>query len=215
MPYDPYMDNVFDGEEGTRGVRFFTFGYDVYAPDDVLVTHDYNGHQGNPVVHSWGKNGGGKGLRGGVELVGRERANVLLGIEDGEEGAREIIRRSRYGLGDKRTLEQAEKFMGVDFGRREMVKNMCGNLVWVPFEEPKKDYGVGETLRRGLWGETVIKEGPLGGNIMDRVKDEVKGGGGGGVHFANQIVMMIVCGAVLAIIIIVRGSKGKTTRRKL
>jgi len=54
VPYDPYLDNVFDGEETSRGIRFFTHGYDVYTPDKVLVTHDYEGHQSNPVIHSWG-----------------------------------------------------------------------------------------------------------------------------------------------------------------
>eukprot|EP00980_Cylindrotheca_fusiformis_P005178 scaffold1106_cov126-Cylindrotheca_fusiformis.AAC.4 len=55
VPVDPYLDNVFDGEEGSRGIRFFTHGYDVYTPDIVLVTHDYKTHQGNPVVHTWGR----------------------------------------------------------------------------------------------------------------------------------------------------------------
>lgn len=41
VPVDPYLDNVFDGEEGSRGIRFFTHGYDVYTPNKVLVTHDY------------------------------------------------------------------------------------------------------------------------------------------------------------------------------
>jgi hypothetical protein len=41
VPVDPYLDNVFDGEEGSRGIRLFTHGYDVYTPNKVLVTHDY------------------------------------------------------------------------------------------------------------------------------------------------------------------------------
>jgi hypothetical protein len=57
VPVDPYLDGVFDGEEGSRGIRFFTHGYDVYTPDKVLVTHDYHGHQSNPVVHTWGRGG--------------------------------------------------------------------------------------------------------------------------------------------------------------
>ena len=41
---------VFDGED----IRFFTHGYDVYTPDQVLVTHDYHVYQSNPIVHTWG-----------------------------------------------------------------------------------------------------------------------------------------------------------------
>ena len=35
VPVDPYTEGVFDGEEGSRGIRFFTHGYDVYTPDKV------------------------------------------------------------------------------------------------------------------------------------------------------------------------------------
>ena len=56
VPVDPYLDYVFDGEEGSRAVRFWTHGYDVYAPDKVLVTHDYNGHQGKSAVRTWAGN---------------------------------------------------------------------------------------------------------------------------------------------------------------
>lgn len=38
VPVDPYLDNVFDGEEGSRGIRFFTYGYDVYTPDKVSLS---------------------------------------------------------------------------------------------------------------------------------------------------------------------------------
>ena len=29
-------------------IIYFTYGYDTYTPDEVLVTHDYHNHQGNP-----------------------------------------------------------------------------------------------------------------------------------------------------------------------
>jgi Glycosyltransferase (GlcNAc) len=53
VPYDPYLPNVFNGEELSRGIRFFTHGYDMYTPDQVLAMHDYNGHQNNPIVNTW------------------------------------------------------------------------------------------------------------------------------------------------------------------
>ncbi|GMI31371.1 hypothetical protein TrCOL_g8481 [Triparma columacea] len=136
VPYDPYLPHVFDGEEVSRGIRFFTFGYDTYAPDLVLVTHDYNGHQGNPVVHTWGGNKGENNnmLRGGegkeeegkgfldevnrvwdmVDIKGLQRVNLLMGINNSSPTVASKIRASRYGLGTKRTLTQALDFMGVD-----------------------------------------------------------------------------------------------------
>ena len=103
VPYDPYLDQVFDGEETSRGIRFFTHGYDVYTPDKVLVTHDYEGHQSNPIIHSWGRKNKDQGeidaarkakfdnvdwsfmdhltkLKGTVEPDGVERINYLMGL---------------------------------------------------------------------------------------------------------------------------------------
>ena len=177
VPVDPYLDGVFDGEEGSRGLRFFTHGYDVYAPDVVLVTHDYHTHQGNPVVHTWGRGHPGAAAadngdkiegeevlkfrvdiereRPKVQTRGTKRVNMMLGIGHpsgwNEAETREIdqIRASRYGVGTKRTLEQAGQFSGIDLAAKKMVENKCGNLKWVPYEE-SPDYGVGETLRRSL-----------------------------------------------------------------
>lgn len=175
VPVDPYLDGVFDGEEGSRGIRFFTHGYDVYTPDRVLVTHDYKGHQSNPVVHTWG--GGRRGrnnnnnkqeqqqqqhdwlqdieqARDNVRTVGTKRVNMMLGIgkkEYSDEELQEIkeIRQSRFGLGTKRTLEQVRQFTGIDLVERKMVENKCGNLIWVPFVE-SPNYGIQATLERGL-----------------------------------------------------------------
>ena len=167
VPVDPYLDGVFDGEEGSRGLRFFTHGYDVYAPDVVLVTHDYHTHQGNPVVHTWGRHRGAEAdgdekekvfkfredierERSKVQTKGTKRVNMMLGIghsrwNEQEEAEIEQIRKSRYGIGNKRTLEQASKFSGIDLAGKKMVENKCGNLKWVPFAK-SPDYGVGETL---------------------------------------------------------------------
>jgi len=65
-----------------------------------------------------------------------------------------LMRQSRYGIGTKRTLEQAEAFTGINFERKRMDVNKCGNLQWVPFEE-SPNYGVGEILSRGHAGEEV------------------------------------------------------------
>mmetsp|Transcript_29219 Transcript_29219/g.64428 ORF Transcript_29219/g.64428 Transcript_29219/m.64428 type:complete len:588 (-) Transcript_29219:49-1812(-) len=171
VPVDPYLDGVFDGEEGSRGLRFFTFGYDVYSPDTVLVTHDYHNHQSNPVVHTWGRAHHGESNeekwvfradiekeRPKVQTIGTKRVNMVLGIgkfnpnNQAERTEIDRIRKSRYGVGNKRTLEQASEFSGIDLAAKKMVENKCGNLVWVPYEE-SPEYGVEETLTRSLVGD--------------------------------------------------------------
>jgi hypothetical protein len=174
VPVDPYLDGVFDGEEGSRGLRFFTHGYDVYTPDVVLVTHDYAGHQHNPIVHTWDRraaafqvqdkwrwNADIEQSRGDLKSFGEKRINAMLGIgattdPTSTEEVNEInlIRSGRFGIGPKRTLEQAVSFSGIDLKRRKMVENKCGNLEWVPFEE-SPNYGLDDLLLRSLAGEVV------------------------------------------------------------
>jgi hypothetical protein len=191
VPVDPYLDNVFDGEEGSRGIRFFTHGYDVYTPDKVLVTHDYHTHQGNPVVHTWGRgnklDGDGhdngndslswkwneeiEALRDSWHTFGTKRVNMLLGIgstfQSTEKEREEVerIRASRFGLGDKRTLEQAVEFTGINLLEERMEENKCGNLIWVPYDETA-DFGVvEEVLARGYDG---------GGAVAEKAKPKAK-----------------------------------------
>mmetsp|Transcript_17853 Transcript_17853/g.25853 ORF Transcript_17853/g.25853 Transcript_17853/m.25853 type:complete len:430 (-) Transcript_17853:2923-4212(-) len=172
VPVDPYLDNVFDGEEGSRGIRFFTHGYDVYAPDVVLVTHDYKGHQGNPVVHTWGAGRRATEYESSwdftkeveqerhlLKIFGKDRVNKMLGIGPKLDtvGDTEIerMRSSRFGLGTKRSLEQVKEFTGIDLENRRMEKNKCGNLFWVPFSE-SENYGVDEFLQRGNTGPAAL-----------------------------------------------------------
>lgn len=190
---DPYLDNVFDGEEGSRGIRFFTHGYDVYTPSKVLVTHDYHGHQGNPIVHTWGHGMGAKEvvhessfkwfetiekLRDRLTIFGSTRVNLMLGIgskskkEEDFQGEIQLMRNSLFGLGNKRTLEQAVEFTGINLKERKMAVNKCGNLEWVPFEESPM-YGIAETLSRGFAGEDVPQF-----VVTPDIRDSNMGGGG-------------------------------------
>lgn len=199
VPVDPYTDNVFDGEEGSRGIRFFTHGYDVYTPDKVLVTHDYHGHQSNPVVHTWGRGDkkhkegddqgdGGKAVtfednwkwmadieadREKWRTKGGKRVNMLLSIGSyfnatkKESDEVDMLRRSRYGLGDKRTMEQVREFTGINLVEEKMEVNRCGNLLWVPYEE-SMNYGVDETLSRALYPDTAVASNP--GDISQKLR---------------------------------------------
>lgn len=42
VPYDPYLEGIFDGEEFSKMVRLWTNGYDVYTPSRSHIVHDYN-----------------------------------------------------------------------------------------------------------------------------------------------------------------------------
>ena len=181
VPYDPFLPSVFNGEELSRGIRFFTHGYDMYTPDQVLVTHDYHGHQSNPIVHSWGMNGKRLQdlslLRGNgtpqdessdmsifmndilavsptVTPKGVDRLNILMGLRH-DQHSLEKIASSRYGLGDRRTLQDSIEFSGFDPVKKRMTKNTCGNLAWVPFVEDE-NFGLEKNLKRPHWTATAM-----------------------------------------------------------
>ena len=136
---DPHTPHVFDGEEFNRAARFFTHGYDIYTPNHVYVLHDYHKSQSNPIMHTWAKN---KGVHGTFQ-ESNKRLRTMLDMPGGEEDPTVALRmkQSKYGLGDRRTLDQLINFSGFDL-RHEKIsidgKNRCGNIQWVPFVEHPK-----------------------------------------------------------------------------
>mmetsp|Transcript_31370 Transcript_31370/g.46891 ORF Transcript_31370/g.46891 Transcript_31370/m.46891 type:complete len:608 (+) Transcript_31370:2-1825(+) len=139
VPVDPHTPGIFDGEEFNRAARFFTYGYDVYTPNRVYVLHDYHGSQHNPKTSSWGH-----GKFGQEDLQNAYyRLNTMLDIPGGELDEQKALqlKRSRFGLGDRRTLDELIEFSGVDLRHKRATidgKNRCGNIQWVPFiEHPK------------------------------------------------------------------------------
>eukprot|EP00584_Thalassiosira_punctigera_P003521 CAMPEP_0172529920 /NCGR_PEP_ID=MMETSP1067-20121228/3848_1 /TAXON_ID=265564 ORGANISM="Thalassiosira punctigera, Strain Tpunct2005C2" /NCGR_SAMPLE_ID=MMETSP1067 /ASSEMBLY_ACC=CAM_ASM_000444 /LENGTH=638 /DNA_ID=CAMNT_0013314053 /DNA_START=131 /DNA_END=2047 /DNA_ORIENTATION=+ len=139
VPVDPHTPGVFDGEEFNRAARFWTYGYDIYTPHRVYVLHDYPGSQHNPKTMGWGH-----GKFGPSEVKNAYyRLNTMLDIPGGEKNYDKglALKRSKYGLGDRRSLDQLIQFSGIDLRHKKVTidgKNRCGNLQWVPFiENPK------------------------------------------------------------------------------
>ncbi|MGK3740335.1 MAG: hypothetical protein ACI8RD_004031, partial [Bacillariaceae sp.] len=141
--------------------------YFIYDSSSFYFYYKQHGHQSNPVVHTWG--GKKKNLheshwnwmdeiadnRKNLVTFGSPRVNMMLGIGSAQpnmDAEIALIRKSRFGIGNKRTLKQAVEFTGINLPFKRMAENKCGNLNWVPYEE-SPNYGVGETLSRGNAGE--------------------------------------------------------------
>ena len=159
VPYDPHLPHIFDGEEFTRGLRFFTHGYDVYTPHRVYVLHNYKDSQSDPVHSQWGAQHGvssdvganahpydavparlvydGDGKTQNERVAGSvERIKQLLQMSDRKDKAIEAahkVQYSKYGLGDRRSLDQGIAFTGINLKKRKMTANRCGNIDWVPY----------------------------------------------------------------------------------
>lgn len=106
VPYDPYL--YFQGEESTLSARLWTHGWDFFAPNDVLLYHDYTHDRGRP--KHWRDN------RDWVGMNNRsfQRVRYLLAGEPPQdpEALRDI---DRYGLGTTRSRLDFELMAGVDF----------------------------------------------------------------------------------------------------
>lgn len=65
------------------------------------------------------------------------RLKTLLEMPEGStiDEERLTLQKSKFGLGDRRSLSQAIEFSGVDTRNRVILGNRCGNLNFVPFIE--------------------------------------------------------------------------------
>jgi len=112
VPHDPYM--YFHGEEISIAVRAYTHGYDLFHPHKVIAWHEYT-REGRTKQwdddKEWNKKNDNS----------HKRNRILFGMEDGcSPCMRKPI--EPYGFGDKRTLEDYERYSGINFQKRTVQK---------------------------------------------------------------------------------------------
>lgn len=138
VPYDPHTPYIFDGEEFSRAIRYWTYGYDIYSPNRVFIVHNYVVSQADPKHSAWYSNG--IDHSEGSPEDSTKRLKMLLGIprpmmEENDAFQVEWLRRSKYGLGDRRTFQQAIEFSGVDLVNTKILSNRCGNIKYITFKQ--------------------------------------------------------------------------------
>jgi Rps23 Pro-64 3,4-dihydroxylase Tpa1-like proline 4-hydroxylase/peroxiredoxin len=104
-PYDPHL--YFFGQEIALAARLWTHGYDIYHPNKTVAFHNWDRsyRRTHFADHkNWG------------ELNNKSYARVrhLLGTEKSTDN-NIIAELDRYGLGKARSLEDYQKFSGVNF----------------------------------------------------------------------------------------------------
>ena len=125
VPHDPYI--YFGGEEINQAVRLWTSGWDMFAPNEVLIYH-YYGHRDGDKKH-WVDH------KGWNELSKRSyrRVRHLLGTEISRD-PEVIVELVKYGLGTKRSLSDYERFSGVDF-KNQAVSDKTSKGEFVPLDK--------------------------------------------------------------------------------
>lgn len=105
VPFDPDLPHLFQGEEILHSARLWTAGYDFFTPLENIVYHQYE-RKDKP-----------KFWKDVTEFHAAQadtlrKVRTLLGLQHPP------LAGYRYGMGDKRTLEEYWKFAGVDVEKK-------------------------------------------------------------------------------------------------
>ena len=117
VPYDAEL--YFHGEEISLAVRAYTHGYDLFHPHIPIVWHQYTraGQKKHWDDHKdWGT----------LNNISYNRVKILLGVDGVESNQIDF---GKAGLGTERTLEQFERFAGVEFKSRKFHKDVLAEVL--------------------------------------------------------------------------------------
>ena len=138
LPFDPYLPFVFMGEEIALTTRFFTNGWDVYAPRVSLFAHQYRpGKLGLPKFwESTDRTFGSGGSNTKLMLMIVDRVKHVVGYPDPPKNAGVLAHLRdpdgpNYGLGGARPLSRFLDMAGLD-----MVKQTASTQGWCSKGQP-------------------------------------------------------------------------------
>lgn len=127
VPHDPEF--YFLGEEISIAVRAYTWGYDLFHLNKVLIWHEYGRLKKK---RQWDDDP----TWLDKDILSHNKNRKLLGI-DGEKNDNAF---SKYGLGKARTIEQYERYAGIDFKNRRVQKHTYELKLGPPPFESQEDW---------------------------------------------------------------------------
>jgi hypothetical protein len=116
VPFDPYLDDLFVGEEILLSARLWTSGFDIFCPNENIAFHKFT-REREPKF--W------ENLRDDSDATLRVRYILGLLRPTDVPSKRSLIKVDRYGLGKERSLQDYFRFAGIDVESRSVYKNFC------------------------------------------------------------------------------------------
>lgn len=120
VPFDPDLDDLFIGEEILFTARLWTWGYDIYSPNENLIWHYYTRSDSPKFWDDWNDN---KKRPQSKNEKSSKKVKHILGIS-----VTDNIDVGKYGLGPVRSLDDFYKFIGFDKSTKTIYKNFCEDL---------------------------------------------------------------------------------------
>lgn len=102
-------EHYYWGEEFALSLRSFTHGYDFFLPDEMIIWHML--HTKAPPRRHWEH---GKAVIANKNVTAFDRLRKLAYSDDADDQKS----LGRYGLGDRRTRAQFERFAGMDLDKK-------------------------------------------------------------------------------------------------
>ncbi len=139
IPYDPNLRNLFIGEEIAMSARFWTHGWDFFAPMTMVCKHLWDRNY-RPTFWELGKS----------PDDAEQRVQCLLKIRPTNSVHKRIIKDLHiYGLGSKRSLENYETFVDIKFQKSKLGKRArAGISLEPPNDEILSKFGSFSNLRQ-------------------------------------------------------------------
>jgi len=116
LPFDPRLDYLFIGEEILHSVRFYTHGWDIFTPREIVLFHEYT-RPDKPKIWTDSSYS---------TKEAEDKVKHYLTLDSSSE-LTEYMKKdySKYGLGTERSLEDYYKYSGIDLNSRTVNKDFC------------------------------------------------------------------------------------------
>ena len=137
VPFDPSLDYLFTGEVILNSIRFWTNGYDIFSPNENIAFHEYTRADSPKIWTDQDYN----------DSDAFEKVKQLIGLS---ELSYDLIN-YKYGIGNKRTLQEYYNFAGIDLINKKVNKNFCTGEI-TSHENDTKNQNTVLFISFGLFG---------------------------------------------------------------
>jgi [Skp1-protein]-hydroxyproline N-acetylglucosaminyltransferase len=124
--FDPFLPFLFMGEELALSVRFWTHGYDIYAPSQDVLNHEYVRKESPKFWESVGQVYSYGNMHNELTDLIVQRVQFLSKFPEADTPDKInpktlLTRMEQFGCGNTRTSDEFAQFMGLDFAKREQI----------------------------------------------------------------------------------------------